>query len=332
MPHLLRDLPSLADVRRRLEALGLDTLEQFQAAAHVARPELDAYLGVPVDTLLSQVPVAAEIIPQAALETILRSEYPLGVDLSAVPRLMTAPPVAIAEAVAGDVNLIPQMPPVRDQGNRSVCVAFATLAAYEQSLRRVGAEHDFSEQFLYWNAKTNDGIPQSAGTYLGVTFPLLQRDGCCLEESWPYVPNAIAGNECQGPPPAGSQLEALGFRISHYRTLAPAAVLDFLAELHAGRSIAFSAPVFNSWYRSVAVAYSGAITMPIPGEVRVGGHAMCIVGSMEEPARPEIGGGRFLLRNSWGTRWGINCPYGQGYGTIPYAYIARFGVEAYAVG
>jgi C1A family cysteine protease len=80
------------------------------------------------------------------------------------------------------------------------------------------------------------------------------------------------------------------------------------------------------------VVYTGDITMPIPGEVRVGGHAMCIVGCIDLPDRHEIGGGRFILRNSWDAKWGISSPYGTGYGSIPYAYIARFGTEAYSVG
>jgi C1A family cysteine protease len=114
--------------------------------------------------------------------------------------------------------------------------------------------------------------------------------------------------------------------------VAPASPIDYRNELLAQRAVAFSIPVFNSWYRSSVVVYTGDITMPIPGEVRVGGHAMCIVGCIDLPGRHEIGGGRFILRNSWDAKWGISSPYGTGYGSIPYAYIARFGTEAYSVG
>ena len=105
--------------------------------------------------------------------------------------------------------------------------------------------------------------------------------------------------------------------------IAQTSVADVRAQLSAGRVVAFSVPVYNSWFRSTYVAYTGDITMPIPGEIRAGGHAMAIIGCLDEPARPEIGGGRFMLRNSWGSAWGINSPHGAGYGTIPYAYIAR---------
>jgi C1A family cysteine protease len=124
---------------------------------------------------------------------------------------------------------------------------------------------------------------------------------------------------------------ALTFRPRQISRIAPTSVPDYRAELAMSRVVAFSIPVFNSWFGSRNVAYTGDITLPIPGEVRVGGHAMAIVGCLDQPDKPEIGGGRFILRNSWGGAWGINSPHGAGYGTIPYAYIARFGAEAYSV-
>jgi len=95
--------------------------------------------------------------------------------------------------------------------------------------------------------------------------------------------------------------------------------------------IAISVPVYNSWYHSVVVRDTGDITMPIPGEYASGGHAMCVVGCLDQPDRPEIGGGRFILRNSWGTIWGGSGVWGPGYGSIPYGYIARYGLEAYTL-
>lgn len=334
MHHLIAEYPQLAQQLSKLRSLGIETLEQLQAAAQVARPEIQTYLGADVDLLLAAVPAAIEMIPADALATIQTAEYPLGVDLDSVVRPSVAPMFTIAsDPPAGQcANLVGQMPPIRNQGSRGTCVAHAALSAYEQFLGSSGAYQDLSEQFLYWNCKRSDGIPTSSGTWLGVAMPLLQRDGCCPEPTWNYNPLPLPGNEGQGPPPGGAQLQALTYRISAFRTIAPAVPGDYRNELLAGRAVAFSIPVFNSWYRSTAVAYSGDITMPIPGEVRVGGHAMCIVGCIDLPNRPEIGGGRFILRNSWGANWGLTSPHGVGYGTIPCAYIARFGTEAYSIG
>jgi hypothetical protein len=66
--------------------------------------------------------------------------------------------------------------------------------------------------------------------------------------------------------------------------------------------------------------------MRIGSEASVGGHAMCCVGYQDDANSP--GGGFFILRNSWGTGWAYQSPYGAGYGTIPYAYIATQNWEA----
>lgn len=80
------------------------------------------------------------------------------------------------------------------------------------------------------------------------------------------------------------------------------------------------------------VAFTGRITNPVPFEMQRGGHAMCMVGYADDPSSFGIGGGRFIIRNSWGQSWGINSAFGAGYGTIPYSYINRFGLEAFIVG
>ena len=67
--------------------------------------------------------------------------------------------------------------------------------------------------------------------------------------------------------------------------------------------------------------------MRIGSEPAVGGHAVCLVGYQDNPASP--GGGWFIVRNSWSTNWASQSPYGAGYGTIPYQYIANDATEAF---
>lgn len=52
-----------------------------------------------------------------------------------------------------------------------------------------------------------------------------------------------------------------------------------------------------------------------------GGHEVLFVGYEDDPA--EKGGGRFIVRNSWGEEWGDG-----GYGTVSYAYVECFCNEA----
>lgn len=324
----------------KLRALGYLSLEQLIGAAPVARHELSAYLGIPLDQLLASTPMAATAVPANAASAIENAEYPLGVTLELIPMesmhpmaaldVSLAPPVPPAGPTPS-VNLIGPIPPIRDQGTRGTCVAFAAVGLLEQYLNRAGAYQEMSEQFLYWDCKQNDGHPTTPGTWLGIAVPLLKRDGCCTANTWPYVPNPFPGNEGQGPPPVKARVEALTYRIPVSRQLPATSIADLKAELSVGCWVAFSIPVFNSWYRNQWVAYTGDIINPVPGEVRVGGHAMCLVGWVDLPDNPELGGGRFLLRNSWDAKWGINCPYGTGYGTIPYRYIASYCMEAYSI-
>ena len=36
----------------------------------------------------------------------------------------------------------------------------------------------------------------------------------------------------------------------------------------------------------------------------------------------------FIFRNSWDVTWAFESPYGPGYGSLPYPYIAQDGWEA----
>jgi hypothetical protein len=339
--HPLESIPDFPKkISLALRALGYLTLEQFLGVAQVAGRELGKYLGVDIDTLLAEIPQAsmATSIPADILEAIVETEYPLGFAIDTMPSELLAPAAAgdppepsALIAPAPNVNLIPQMPPIRDQGTRGTCVAHAAVAALEHFFGLAGAYQDMSEQFLYWNCKRRDGFPNSSGTWLASALPSLSLEGCCLEATWPYNTLPVAGNEGQGPPPGRAQIEALQYRTKNHHQLPPTSVQDIKAELTVGRCVAFSIPVFNTWYRNPRVSYTGEIINPVPGEVRVGGHAMCFVGYVDLPQNPELGGGRFLLRNSWGTRWGVSCAYGVGYGTVPYRYIESYCKEAYSI-
>ena len=126
-------------------------------------------------------------------------------------------------------------------------------------------------------------------------------------------------------------MDAATRRVLKTNQLIPTSVLALKGELARGRCVAFDIPVFDSWYRNNRAYVSGNIGVPIPGERSVGGHAMCLVGYQDNAAEEAIGGGRFILRNSWNGNWGTQSPYGPGYGTIPYAYISAYGQEAYSI-
>lgn len=326
-----------------LQALGYETVEEASGVLRVAHRELAARFGVAAAAMqefASALAGAATAAVTAEEERLIgAATYALGVALEAIPYTAEAPDVpammpgvAAAAALPTSVNLVAQMPPIRDQAQRGTCVAFAALAAYEHFLKKnEHGEIDLSEQFLYWACKQHDGIPTTEGTWLRVAFARLYQDGVCLEETWPYNPTPIPGNEGQGPPTGGAVLEAMTYRVASYVTLGARAVDDLKQALASGRCVPFSVPVYNTLMKNPQAMKTGTIPNPVPGELPVGGHAMCLVGYEDVPGNPGLGGGRFIVRNSWGANFGFASAYGPGYGTISYAYIARLGKEAFAL-
>src|SRR5438270_12823011 len=100
--------------------------------------------------------------------------------------------------------------------------------------------------------------------------------------------------------------------------LGPRAVVDIKQVLATGRCVAFSVPVYNTLMKNPQAMKTGKIPNPVTGEMPVGGHAMCFVGYVDQPGTPGLGGGRFILKNSWDGLFGFASAYGPGYGTIPY--------------
>jgi C1A family cysteine protease len=324
--------------------LGYVSLEQFAATAEVAHQELQQYLGEnPVD-LLNRSTAPASALPAQALSSFENTHFTLGVDIDATPRAKTAPTdypaieefaAAVKKTGAAPVafplrHIVSNLSPIRKQANRGTCVSFASTSCYEQQQHPIV---DMSEQWLYYDCKTHDGYPNVGGTWVAVAFAALKRDGICTEAKWLYNPNPIPGNESEGPPPPGAALEALRHRVASYHQLGSHDINSIKAVIRMDREVAFAIPVFNSWYQNSWVRYTGDIVMPLRGEARVGGHAMAIVGYNDLPGDVATGGGRFVIRNSWGSDWGVHSSFGlgPGYGSIPYAYIVNYCTEAFAI-
>jgi C1A family cysteine protease len=330
--RMLEDLAELAPFVPALKALGYRSAEQFLGTAAVSGPDLASYLKIDQATL--QGLVAKALPPGAPPRARPQRRHPLGVRLEKIPRprysLMR--PLGVAVNLPASVNLIAEMQPIKDQGDRGTCVAHAAGAAAEHYWRGQGQIIDLSRQLLYWDSKQHDGDPNVEGTWVAVAMDRLAADGCCLEATWPYVPTIIAGNESQDPPPAGAMAAAAAYRVPHARQLPSTSMVDIKAALAGDFPVAFSIPVYNSWYRNDEVYRTGELVNPLPNEPNVGGHAMCLVGYMDDPAATALGGGRFYLRNSWGTVWAAESALGvPGYGTIPYSYIAANCTEAFAI-
>ena len=315
----------------QVASLGVTDAEQLLALSAIpgVREELEA--SIPgVQALIDQ---AAQVLPPDRLQLVSApADRDLG--LGALP--LTPDMQAAADAFAADamptapvalppaISLISYMSQIRNQGSRGTCVSFALTALNEYILRRRGYLCDLSEQHLYYEIKLIDGAPSACGTWQVRAVNALRNRGECREVIWPYNPSSACN--AHGALPAQARPDGLNYRLNTIQ-VSPNNVAAYKSHMALQRPVTVSILVYDSWYRSAETRRSGRITMRVGNEPNVGGHAVCLVGYQDSASSP--GGGYFIVRNSWGTGWAYASPYGPGYGTIPYQYIANEASEAF---
>jgi hypothetical protein len=316
-----------------LADLGLVDAEQLVAAAVVPglAEELQAATGLGEEAYQSLVDSARSLVPAAQAELLSRPTPVADLHLGALrptPEMLAAAERTAAESAAGDVeidapqlpaavDLRPLMPAIRNQASRGTCVAFALTALNEYAHRRRGVVVDLSEQHLYYETKLIDGSANACGTWQAKAVLPLGSRGQGRESVWPYDINPPCNNH--GVRPSRARADGLNHKLTAY-PVATRSVAAYKAEMARQRPVTLSIPVYDSWYRSAATRQSGRITMRIGNEKVSGGHAVCLVGYQDAADS----------RNSWSTNWAYQSPYGGGYGTIPYRYIADDAWEAFS--
>jgi C1A family cysteine protease len=237
----------------------------------------------------------------------------------------------------GQVDLRLLCPKVEDQGQLGSCTANALAGAIEflerkdnviglsspewETLQKLGkAERpdlkkrlpsgrrvpfqDFSRLFIYYNERALEHtVSSDSGAMIRDGIKTLAKQGACSEKSWPYD---IAKFKSK-PGPACYQEALLHQITSYHRILTLDQMRTCLAE---GFPFVFGFTVYES-FESQEVARTGIVTMPKPREQVLGGHAVLAVGYDDSNER-------FLVRNSWGTDWGL-----KGYFTMPYKYLGN---------
>jgi C1A family cysteine protease len=306
------------------------------------RDRLAQALGIPRTALDDLVSAAKDLIPSTrdlrSLEMereAAQTQYSLGALLDESPDILEERlhlpayiPFEGRAVLPTSHSLLEMLPPVRNQGSRGTCVAHAVLAVREQLEIAAGSppEMNLSEQYVYWWCKAHDGIPKVSGTYVSVAMRCLNETGAPWEEAWPYV-SRETGDQGQGPPPPAAANGDPAFRMLRSQQFNRTDITGIKTCLSEGRIVAFSIPVFDSWYASSATSRWGKITLPLPGEPADGGHAMALVGYQDDPDAP--GGGYFLVRNSW-QPWSWDGVWQEGYGYISYAYISRHATAVFS--
>lgn len=202
------------------------------------------------------------------------------------------------------IDLRSKCSPIEDQRDLGACTGHAIVGALEY-LENVERE-DFvrlSRLFVYYNERLLEDTTQSdAGAQIADGIRVISSYGVCKETLWPYDTKKFRQR-----PDGASYAEALDHKAVEYSAVDQTEE-HLIAVLAGRRPIVFGIMVYAS-FESDEVAKTGIVPMPQPNEKCMGGHAVLIVG-YDRTKR------MFLVRNSWGTDWGI-----EGYFWLPFDFV-----------
>jgi C1A family cysteine protease len=219
--------------------------------------------------------------------------------------LYAAPPVFLAD-LPPSTDLRPSCPAVYNQGKLGSCTANAIGAAIEFD-RLLQKLPDFvpSRLFIYYNERVIEGtVDFDSGAQLRDGIKTVASQGVCPEPEWPYDIEKFTQK-----PPARAYKDAATDRAISYQSLIQD-LNQMKGCLASGYPFIFGFTVYES-FETLVVAESGHAPLPGPRERPIGGHAVMAVGYDDAKQW-------FLVRNSWGSRWGL-----EGYFTLPYAYLIQ---------
>jgi len=210
---------------------------------------------------------------------------------------------AVLATIPNSIDLRTGCSPVEDQGNLGSCTANGIVGALEfLEIQEKKTFIDLSRLFLYYDERVIEGtVRQDAGAMIRDGIKTCATQGVCPEKEWPYVITKFKTK-----PSKKCYKDAIKYEIlSYYRVTGLTAMLNCLAQ---GFPFVFGCEVYES-FESNIVATTGVVPMPTHGEQLLGGHCMLAVGYDQTSQR-------FIVRNSWGTSWGM-----KGYCTMPFTYL-----------
>lgn len=228
---------------------------------------------------------------------------------SAVQRLAARRAAAAARPAVDLADLVAS--PVLDQGPRPTCVPCALAAAHEAERTLSGFKA--AVEPIWWHLH-GSGEASERGTTLAASGVALSTAGHCDASLWPY--NPLIGFETE-PLPAAVHAPPWTLADLVPLPLAHDGVEDNIEQqLAAGHPVVLVIEVTDEFFDPEPDGY---VRTPMITTPAAGYHAVLVVGAWTDPIRGRI----FLIRNSWGVRWGS-----EGYCTVSVEYLIAFAVQA----
>jgi C1A family cysteine protease len=221
--------------------------------------------------------------------------------------LLYAAPLKPLAKLPDEVDLRKLCPPVYDQGQLGSCTANAIAAAleFDQKKQRLKEVATPSRLFIYYNERAMEGtIESDSGAMIRDGVKSVAKRGACKEATWAYRIDRFRDKPSKDCYSEAKKRQAIQYmRVNQ----SLGQLKGCLAE---GFPFVFGFSVYES-FLGPAVARTGKVEMPRANEAFEGGHAVLAVGYDE-------GAQRFIVRNSWGPKWGMS-----GYFTMPYPYLLQ---------
>jgi C1A family cysteine protease len=128
------------------------------------------------------------------------------------------------------------------------------------------------------------------------------KTGACVEELWPYDVTKFKIRPRRRCYDSARQRRVVSYARLHRNIDHLRSCLALKQPFTVGISV-------HESFEGADVRRSGRLALPKRGEKLLGGHAVVVVGFHDESQR-------FIVRNSWGKKWGL-----EGYFTMPYEYL-----------
>jgi len=217
------------------------------------------------------------------------------------------------------VDLRPYMSAVENQRNSNSCAANAVAGAYEYLATRASIRDEeedvgeISRLFIYYVGRKRDLVNwnkgysriSDEGMTLQGAIEAVQMKGAALQSAWPFDLEHVNRR-----PPEEAFVQAMRYKVGDAMKIP--VDLDRMREcLNHGYPIVFGLKLTQGFFTP---PYDGFIPTPDPNDPQSaahGLHAMLLVGYND---RQRV----FIVRNSWGTEWGVD-----GYAFLNYDYVAN---------